>query len=675
MSALQRLLSRTHTRMRGRGDDGSALVLALIVVLVVGALLAAVMDFTRAGLTLVPGERNDRNTNNYVQGAVQGAIDNIRRSSELGRQDVPSCPDFSPDLPAGTVPGVTGSSFVVSCTPQPTGSTAGLDQPRFAIQALGAAPEGVRQTNGNGLLYVNGGVHSAGVVEVGNGSFNAMRVNGTLTARSCTPHVTSTDLVGSSCAVTGTNAFDTAPTYAPAIADQSALQLIIDAAGDISKGADPVPVCRADRIEFEPGFYSEEPNQLVSRLMRTCSGKSVYHFKPGVYYFDYPGVWDIGATTVVGGTYLSSTLGSACSHDDAAPADGVQFLFGGSSQLYTDASASSGHGLELCGPAKAHALGGAPQRIALYGLSPQNTLASPAPALLTSTFKYTAGPSTNPVLSGTNQPFLLPTNARQIGESPMALSAQAVLLTNATSARLDYGKLTSQPPKGSSVTKVNVRVAQMLTGSKSKLRLSWPGGAFSEVNSTSCTNNKCDITSALAERDITWRSLAEVSISYIAEQSGTATVDGIDLEVTYRPPGLRAITCNTARCVFLQSRNNSNVFFHGTVFAPTAGLSVRIHNSGETLFDRGVVARDLQIDMSASSTQTTSPFQLPGGTPDGRLVLFRGKVDGVEKVRACVRYVDKAPLPDGSTSAYAGWSLTVPRWLVQRTPSAATAAC
>lgn len=672
MRALWAQLRARLDARRATDDSGTALVLALLIVLMVGTLLGAALDFTRQGLTIVPGERDDRNTSNYIQGAVQGAVNNIRGSSELGREGI-SCPDFSPDVPAG-VSGVSGSTFKVTCNGLSTGGSAGGDDiPRYAIQALGAAPEGIRQVAGNDLLYINGGIYSRGVVSVNGGSQNAMRVNGTLTARGgCTGAITTTDVVGSNCTA-GPSSFDTAPDYHPALADSAALQSLIST-GTLNDGADPVPTCVGGRVEFQPGYYQETPAALQSLVLPSCSS-SVYHFNPGVYYFDYAGVWDLNGTKIIGGTYVNSSFGTSCDHaDDASPAPGVQFIFGGASQIFTKSPAGgSTEGMELCGPEKGSSLNGTPQRIVVYALSGRDSLTSPAPTTSTSTFKYTVAPT-----SSSSSKFLLPGNAQLIDG---VLSAAATVADKGDSATLEYQPLATTPPKGSDVTKVGVKVAQTLaTDTKATLQLTWPG-TFSpvEVDATSCPAGVCDVTSVLAAHDVTWRSLTQLSITYVLEatkkgSSRTSTVDGIELQVTSRPPGLRAITCTTG-CRFLQSANNPNVFFHGTVYAPTAGLAVRIHNSGETIFDRGVIVRDLAIDMNSSSKQTTSPFSVPSGTPAGRLVLFRGYVNGVEKVRACVRYTDQAANPDGTVSAYAGYALAVPNWLVMRTPSTSAPTC
>lgn len=674
---------KTCHRRRTSGqqeDAGSALVLAILVVLMVGTGLAIALDYTGVGFALAPTTRDDRNETNYAQGAVEGAIDQIRGSTELGRAGV-DCPTYTPPtLPSG-LPGVTGHTFTVTCSGQATGFTGSDDAPRFAIHALGtAAGEGINQDSGNGELYVNGGIYSSGRIVANNTGQASIRVNGTVTAREgCLGRITSTDPIGMDCDA-DPSAFDTAPDYDHAFDNDAGLQSVI-AAGTLGQGADPMPTCTPAKAEFEPGYYSMTPAQLLARVLPTCN-ENVFHFKPGRYYFDYPGVWDLGGKVVIGGTYVSSTLGGACSWDDSDPQPGVQFVFGGTSAIYTRSSSGNASGIELCGPQKGHTLPGNPQRIALYALSArtQDGLASAAPASSPSSIDYSTGPT-----SSGNRAFVDPANARIIDS--LSVARTPVSFGANDSSSLEYGPLGSAVVKGATITAAEIEIAHQL-GSRAdaSLTLSWPDrpSASVPITSTNCPSSRCNILELLEDRDVAWRSLSEMSLTYTVKARNKANaataatvVDGIRIHITSRSPGLRATECVTPGCLLLESENNPNVFIHGTVYAPTAALDVWIHNSGETVFDRGVIVRTITINMNSSSKQESSPFQLPSGTPDGRRVLFIGRVDGVEKVRACVRYVDKAPpaLPSGAASAYAGWSLSVERWLVLRGPSGQTASC
>lgn len=656
--------SRAAARRASRDESGSALVLALLVVLVVASGLAAALDYVGTGLTLAPTIRDARNSTNYVQGAVEGAINQVRGSSEAGLTDT-SCPTFNPSAPSG-LSGVSGKTFSVTCTGLDAGTTYPVDQPRYAIQALGTGAMGIRQVAGNAQLYVDGGIYSKGVVSVGGGAQNSLRVNGTILAEgSCSGRITQTDPrpLSETCSRT-TTALGDDPNYGSSIPDATSLASLIGTS-PITAGADPLPTCNGNLIEFGAGYYQESPADLVSSFLAKCNA-SVWHFAPGRYYFDYPSPWVIKGYQVVGGT-LSSTptvIGSACDPSK----NGVQFVFGGASQVSVQASSGPGAGsMELCGPPAGHTLNGAPQRIVLYGVK---TGAAPTPQP-PATLKATTDPSSTPTTT-----FPLPAAARILDN----VSATATF-GNEKVARLDYGVLPSPGlPKGARVLSATLRWRHKVTNATAQIELSGIGLASPlSLSSPDDCSSICtrDLTTTDLPKDVLWRSLSGLSAAYVITPAKnkvpTATVDGLEVSVTYTAPTLNTLTCG-ACSAFFTSTTNPNVFMHGTVYTPTADWDVDIHNSGETIFDRGVILRDIAITMSSSSKQETSPFQLPRGTPNGRLVLFQGYVDGIEKVRACVRYVDQVPLGP-STASYAGWSLTVPRWLVMRTPSAQSATC
>lgn len=656
-----------------RGDDGSALVLALMVVLLVGTLFAAAIDYTQTGLLVTPKIRNDRNEVVTIQGAVDGAINSIRGSSTIGNTTGPSCPDFVPPAPTG-LPGVdVTEDFRVTCTPQPPSSTTADGVPSYAIQALGVAPEGIRQVNpSNAELVVTGGIYSRGVISVGGGSQSVMSVTGSAvseTAGGCTGALLTTDLTGPRCGPAHALDDGADPGYGPGLVDQSALQALIDS-GSSTQGADPVPTCSGGTAQFAAGYYGERPDLLLARTQPSCSA-SVWRFAPGLYYFDYHGVWDLGGTRVVFGTpTTSTTLSQACSRTSP----GAHLVFGGESRIVTQSSASADNGLEVCGPVDAsyYSGSGTPQRIAVYGLTTANTLG---------TSVSTSAPSLATSITDTGG-WVQPEKAL----TPDGNSATVVLQKN-KAATLTWDGFGSAP-KGARVTKVVAELTHLGANVKSaQVSLTGPGGVTITQNVAGCTTCTFDITTELEARrtDVLWRYLSQLTATYEVQGkddqlpvSATASlVDGIRLVAEYRTPALRAQTCPGSGCLFVESASNANVFVHGTVYTPAAAWSVNVHNAGETIFDRGVVLRDLAVNVSGSTKQTSSPFQLPHSGSDGRKVLFRGWVDGVERVRACVRYEDRAPLPGTThTQAFAGYSLNVTQWLVfDHGGASAPAAC
>lgn len=645
-----------------RGDEGSALVLALMVVLLVGTLFAAAIDYTQTGLLATPTVRNDRNEVATIQSAVDGAINNIRGSSTIGKSTTPSCPDFVPPLPTG-LPGVDATEdFRVTCTPQPPGSTLADGVPSYAIQALGAAPEGIRQVNpSNAELLVTGGIYSRGVINVGGGSQSVLSVTGSAvseTAGGCTGALMTTDLTGPRCGPQHALSDGADPGYGPGLVDQAALQALI-ASGSSTQGADPVPTCSGGTAQFAAGYYGERPDVLLAKTQPSCSA-SVWRFAPGLYYFDYDGVWDLGSARVVFGTpTTSTTLGQACNRTGP----GSHLVFGGDGRIFTQSSASGDNGLEICGPLDTSYFSGsgAPQRIAVYGLTSANSLG-------TSSAGTAPSSATSVVDTGG---WVSRANARTTDGS----SAGVVLQKNKTATLVWDGF--GNAPKGARITKVTAELTHLGANVKAaSLTITGPGGVSATAAAEGCTTCSIDITAELESRrtDALWRYLSQLTASYEVQgkndqplTAAASLVDGVRLLVEYTTPALSAQACPGSGCLFVESASNANIFVHGTVYTPAAAWAVAVHNAGETIFDRGVVLRDLAVNVSGSTKQTSSPFQLPHTGSDGRKVLFRGWVDGVERVRACTRYVDRAPLPGTTdTQAFAGYSVAVTQWLVFR---------
>lgn len=677
-----------HRRFRQLADDesGSALILALLVVLVVGAMLAATLQYQGTGFLLAPQMRNERNQANYVQGAVEGAINQIRGSSDFGRLDGPACPPFQPPVPSG-VDGVSGHTFRVDCTPETApGGSLSDDAPPYAIRTFGIAPgEGISVT-GTKLLYIDGPIYSDGVVGVANNG--AMRVNGSVNAAGdCSGPITSTDKQGLHCNPPAGAA--TAMSYLPAIANQTALNALKDA-GALDSGADPVPTCSAQRIVFTPGYYGLAPDALVKKVLPTCTWKDkVWEFTPGLYYFDYTGPWVIKGYQVVGGTVdPSQTSSDALGHACNTSAPGVQFVFGGSGNIQTQSSSGSTvSGIELCGPPAGHTYPGNPQRLVMYGLDSANTpvtteqIPTPPPPGPWETVSATTGPTPAPNYYWSN-----PDNAQTIDGTNFASTDPARFTENKT-ATLTYTMPTDSVPKGARITSVQVRVAHTLVNAKAKVSLSsprlgsTPSFTFNQLSCLAASPCTADATSAFtsaATQDAAWRLLDSLQVTYAVTADNdpghvvgahSAAVDGVDIQVQYTLPTYRQQTC-TSGCTFFDSTTNPNVFMHGTVYMPLAGWAVDVHNDGESIFDRGIAVRTIDIKSSASSKQSTSPFQLPHGPSTQRYVYFQGYVDSTERLRACVLFNDSGP-----KTAYYGYSVTVPHWLYLRTPSAQGASC
>src|SRR4051812_23092497 len=112
------------------GDEGSALVLALIIIAAVGLAITGVLSFAGNSLANTPKIRDQRNQTNYASGALQGAINNIRNSSVLGTT-LGGCPTYTPGTSSNL--GVDGHTFSVTCeaTPPVGGGSSVPGQPNW----------------------------------------------------------------------------------------------------------------------------------------------------------------------------------------------------------------------------------------------------------------------------------------------------------------------------------------------------------------------------------------------------------------------------------------------------------------------------------------------------------------------------------------------------------------
>jgi hypothetical protein len=680
-------LTRLLQRLRRGGDEGSALILALVVVTAVGIMLSAALSFAGTGVGNSPHLRDSRNQTYYGQGAVDGAINNIRGSSIAGTT-VPgaTCPTFAPAVPAsGQDPGADGATqFQVTCTGLDSGNTPGTDAPIFAIQTLGTGSTDGINTTGNDTLGVDGGVYSAGRINVAGGAHNRIAVEGTvMAAGGCTPtdRIKTTDTAGLQCNHAQPAGAD--PAYPPAVASASALSSLIGGAG---AGADPAVTCNGNIATFSPGFYGEVPDTLVANAS-SCHSPSIYWFQPGFYYFDFTNAsaghtWNVN--DVVGGTPTGNwgTPGKACDSsvdsNGLPTAPGVQFIFGGNSNL----NFGNGDALELCGPNQAQSPG-SKQSIALYGLSGNSNQGTSTPAHPTDVEGATASPTASPVLTWSSTSGSAADGAQTIGDGNVATGN----LKN-PAASLAYSGF-SHVPDGSAITSVGIRlVRNVSSGSLKTENISYK---FPDSNATSVDVSACaspctkDITSQLASvvgnGHLGWSELKGLTLTYNAQaKSNAATddVDGIALVVSYIPPTLEAMNISGAYFVNA-SPPHLSMQMHGTVYTPSVGMTVEDQNSGDVIFSRGVIVSNLQVDANPSFTQTAAPFQVPG-VVSARVVKFTGQTrpdssaGWTSIVQACVAYSDNNSSGNPGP-ALPGYTLTVKNWTVFRSGSDSGPTC
>jgi hypothetical protein len=157
--------------------------------------------------------------------------------------------------------------------------------------------------------------------------------------------------------------------------------------------------------------------------------------------------------------------------------------------------------------------------------------------------------------------------------------------------------------------------------------------------------------------DLTFTAVAKAGSGF------TENLDGIDLVVTYTPPGAHAesgCTIVVNGCPVLQVGSTATTFVvWGTVYTPLASVSADVQGTSVVQFRRGVIARAVTMPRAPAGDSTGS-FCQGGGSPcvgPARVLLLTATVSGTIKLRALVRYTDAPAL---------GYALQILAWNVVR---------
>jgi hypothetical protein len=658
-----------------------------------GALTAAALDIADTGLRSGKTIAGLRDSNDAVESAVDGAINSIRNSSQLGRLGSDAqCGPFSPQ-PAPGEPTVT-----VTCQGEATASAATDDQPPFSVMTVGTGTSEGFFKSRNATLTVEGGIFSHSVIAASQGS---IQVIGDAIARgACNGTINATS--AKQCSIGGAVPYPTGndPAYPAAVP--------LTGATINAMAADPDPVCvSGDQVvKFFPGLYSEKPGVLLENTNLSCKNAQYWWFSPpgsgtGVYYFDLPdgeddadaATWDPTAenASVIGGTPrgwspagaapTSSSIPGACNPDPAQP--GVQFIFGGRSILSNQSNNGSVK-VEICAGTTATT----PQKIAVYGLCPTVGAATGCEVGT----RTSVGPQERDGSSAVGTgPF--PNNAgAALGIGGGSAAGTFPKSNGGTAGSVTVGAF-QDIPGGAQITSALIEIRHSETGNNNagasvNISASWTSAGGDVVGcplSAPGANrvDQCDITDAVREGKVDaneFNGIASVTFNASRGNSGpnqdaTVSVDAIVLRVTYLAPGFEPHRCATLpaanqppTCSLLSDKNNPTIAVQGTAYAPSAAIRVSVHNKGETLFRRGVIARHIEVSVSNSSKQDDSPFQL-AATTASRQVLFTASVGGVPKLRAHVRYTDidtKGTSDPSDDVALPGFKVEILDWVVLR---------
>jgi hypothetical protein len=449
---------------------------------------------------------------------------------------------------------------------------------------------------------------------------------------------------------------------------------------------------------------------------------------PGVYYFDFPdrtydpgfsnnlATWTIpDGVTLVGGTPSGwSPSSDSVSSVESKPAGtlcdpnqmGVQLVVGGPSNIAVTGTGSTGGRVEVCGSqaTESSAVVSSPnQHIAVYGLNtgPSVRLPVHSPDEMPSS-PTSPGPAGSPHFS---TPSPGPVTPRNPATAVIPKDKSASLLLSAFPLPTDL--------PGALITNVALTVTHqdVGTGLSPNVIVTLGSGkqvSFTRSPSASPLVDVIDLTAAIrSDRAImsqltsaprsdptvvdAWRDLEPPNISrlstppsgatpqalsaqYTIANGGTAdatdTVTDVQLNVSYVAPASEAVRCVSGQstpCYLFSNTKSTTVSFAGTVYTPTAELQPTVFNDGTTLFRRGVIAKDLDVQLSASSVeakQGVAPFQLPQAEVTSREVLLTAMFQGKPVLRADVLFIDTIVDDQGNQLLSPGASVTIKEWTV-----------
>ena len=356
-------------RVRLGDDSGASLVIALLFVTVVALVIGAVLSIADTNFRATVAMREQAAQGAAADGAAQLAIDALRHGTYNGQSG--AC--FGSGVGASNTLNLSGfagatSPMTATVTCQDDDAKSFFDEvsnaPGRSLLTLGGAADGIYlDINGSGgdkVYLVSGKVHSNSNIRVFKGVLKA----------------------GSTSSVSGCTAY---PAVQPACTTAATVADPDYKVPDITtypttKAVDPTPSSCASspssnkKVTFAPGRYSDVAVLNSKTNLGNCT---IFHFTPGVYYFNYSGTWIINKGTLIAGTPTTSipstgtiSVPNACKSPippDPTPATwaeppGVQFVFGGSARL----DVRNGAGIEICGRTATADSSGPP--IAIYGL-------------------------------------------------------------------------------------------------------------------------------------------------------------------------------------------------------------------------------------------------------------------------------------------------------------------
>lgn len=368
------------TRRSPRDDSGAALLFVLIIITIAAVFTGAVLSYTDTAFRSTVATRQQAAENASADGAMQVAVNALRKDSFnlLAGQCTAGAaswllPNFTPAV--GTS---SAASTLVSCSPDPAsgggGPTAANASPGNALLTLGTGiggEEGISMSTNAATVRVRGGVFSNSTINLA----SAGMINTSVAPP--TPYTIARGICSGSIAplaITTCNyaAADTRGTDPGLLTPHGATFDLPTA--PTTPGAIGPCTGGVTYQTVTPGLFT---SAAAFNSTTGCASKIVL-FTPGTYYFNFTGVgthvWTVQNTYVIGGTPTVpltvtpsvASMQSACidpANALATTTTGVKFVFGGDSQLSLTHAGTPGGQMAMCA---SKTVNGPP--IALYGL-------------------------------------------------------------------------------------------------------------------------------------------------------------------------------------------------------------------------------------------------------------------------------------------------------------------
>lgn len=514
--------------------------------------------------------------------------------------------------------GVFGSAGTISSSDNGEGRSITI----LGANGLSVNPQG---SGNNAQFQVHGDVASRGPITVGHGF---LYTNGAVTASSCVPST----IISSPTSTQSTTPLCSASAGA-AVDDPYAT-----AAPPLTTVPSQLGLAALSGCTFQPGYYDD-----ANALTAATNACATSVFAPGVYYFDFHNnssdptyangyamsgavsgcggidVWCIKNTVIGGVLSTRSTIPGACLNPiDTTGNGGVQFVFGGDSQMLLGNSAQ----VELCAPYN----GGNPP-MAIFGLdgsANRGALSASYQNGLLQTNNTTSA-SVTPSTSGSTSDW-----TASSGTLASALSAVGGATAQFSSASgnvtptltLSNFSAASSIPQGAILqsAKLQITHVETETGPSNKNNIA-PTLTF-KVGSGTATNQSTSLTntSTMTTPTMTTDSIDETQALAAYIHSGTlpslqvvfgenskgktnATVDAVVLVLKYYQPTLRGETTTAipGNCVAGLSCNvigtNSGSSFggafvvQGVTYLPSGAIFASLGNQTSVIALRwGLVA-------------------------------------------------------------------------------------